>query len=146
MTSRMPVWLGVGFGLLAFVTSFARLAEVGVTWDEVRYFESAERIQEWTGGVVRGDNRRQRLSAEGIREAWDVDRYFNPHPPVYKEGMALTEAMLGDRFGQVTGYRASSLAMFALLVGLVAGMTGALVRPAAGVGAGMALMLMPRVL
>lgn len=146
MTKRTPFWLGVGFALLAFFVSFARLAEVGVTWDEVRYFESAERIQEWTGSVIRGDNTWQRLNAEGIREAWDVDRYFNPHPPVYKEGMALTEAMLGNRFGSLTGYRASSLAMFALLVGLVAGLTGALVRPVAGVGAGLALVLMPRVL
>jgi 4-amino-4-deoxy-L-arabinose transferase-like glycosyltransferase len=146
MTSRLPLWLGVVFAIVAFATSFSRLSEVGITWDEVRYFESAERIQAWTDSLVSGPDRSGRLSAETIRQAWDVDRYFNPHPPVYKEGMAISEALLGQRFGSLTGYRTSSLAMFALLVGLVAGLTASLVRPTAGVGAGLALLLMPRVL
>jgi MFS family permease len=146
MRQRVPLWLGAGFALLAFSTSFARLEQVGVTWDEVRYFESVERIQAWAGAVIRGPDRAEALSAEGVLEAWDVDRYFNPHPPVYKEAMAVTEALLGGRFGSLTGYRASSLSMFALLVGLVAGVTASLVRTTAGVGAGLALLLMPRVL
>lgn len=146
MKNRAPLWLGVGFALLAFSTSFARLDRVGVTWDEVRYFESAERIQAWTETLVLGPDRAEVLSPEGIRQAWDVDRYFNPHPPVYKEAMAMTEGLLGSRFGSLTGFRTSSLAMFALLVGIVAGITAALVGPAAGLGAGLALLLMPRVL
>jgi hypothetical protein len=146
MTKRIPLWLGVAFGLTAFATSFSRLADVGITWDEVRYFESTERIQAWTDSLVRGPDRSARLSEESIRLAWDVDRYFNPHPPVYKEGMAITEALLGSRFGSVTGYRASSLLMFALLVGLVAGLTASIAGPAAGVGGGLALLFMPRVL
>lgn len=146
MKHRIPLWLGVAFGLTAFATSFSRLAEVGITWDEVRYFESTERIQAWTDSLLRGPDRSVRLSQESIRLAWDVDRYFNPHPPVYKEGMAITEALLGGRFGSLTGYRTSSLLMFALLVGLVAGLTASIVGPTAGVGAGLALLLMPRVL
>lgn len=146
MTRRLPLWLGLGFAFVTFSTSFSRLSEVGISWDEVRYFESTERIQSWTNSLIRGPDRTGQLGAVAIREAWDVDRYFNPHPPVYKEGMAVTEAILGERFGALTGYRASSLAMFALLVGLLAGITAAIVRPAAGVGAGLALLLMPRVL
>ncbi len=145
MTGRTSLWLGAGFAVLAFANNFARLPDVGVTWDEARYFESAHRIQAWTGRVVRGPERTGALEREAIRQAWDVDRYFNPHPPVYKESMALTEAVLGDRFGALTGFRTSSLLMFSLLVGLVAGLTAKLTRPASGAGAGIALLLMPRV-
>ncbi|TFG62583.1 MAG: phospholipid carrier-dependent glycosyltransferase, partial [Gemmatimonadales bacterium] len=146
MTRRSSLFLGIGFALLAFTTSFAGLSDVGLTWDEARYFESAHRIQEWTGRVVRGPDRIGALDREAIREAWDVDRYFNPHPPVYKEAMALTDAVIGDHFGPLTGFRTSSLLMFSLLVGLVAGLTATLIRPASGAGAGLALLLMPRVL
>lgn len=146
MTGRSFLWLGAGFAILAFATNFARLPDVGVTWDETRYFQSTHRIQEWTGRVVRGPDRAGALEREAIRQAWDVDRYFNPHPPVYKEAMALTEAVLGDRFGELTGFRTSSLLMFSLLVGLIAGLTAALIGLASGVGAGLALLLMPRVL
>ncbi len=145
MTGRSSLWLGAGFTILAFATNVSRLPDVGVTWDEARYFESAHRIQEWTRRVVQGPDRAGALEAEAIRQAWDVDRYFNPHPPVYKEAMALTEAVLGDRFGALTGFRMSSLLMFSLLVGLVAGLTAALTRLVSGAGAGLALLLMPRV-
>lgn len=146
MTRRSSVWVGIGFALLALTTNFGSLSEVGMTWDEARYFESAHRIQEWTGRVVRGPDRAGALGRESIHEAWDVDRYFNPHPPVYKEAMAITDAVLGDRFGALTGFRVSSLLMFSLLVGLVAGLTAALAGLSSGAGGGLALLLMPRLL
>ncbi len=146
MIRRPSLLIGISFALVAFTTSFARLSDVGMTWDEARYFESTQRIQEWTGRVVRGPDRTGAFDREVIRQAWDVDRYFNPHPPVYKEAMALSDAVIGDRFGPLTGFRTSSLLMFSLLVGLVAALTAKLTRPAAGAGAALALLLMPRVL
>lgn len=140
---RAALALGAVFAAVTFATGFPQLSEVGVTWDEPRYFESARHIQAWTSAVGSGDM--SALSADAIRAAWDTDRYYNPHPPVYKEGMALTEALLGDRFGALTGFRASNLAMFSVLVGLVAVLTGLVSRPVAGFAAGTALLLMPRV-
>ncbi len=145
MIRHRALWIGVGFSLLALAMTSSRLADVGMTWDEARYIESAQRIQEWTGRVIRGPDRSDALSKEEIRQAWDVDRYFNPHPPVYKEAMALTDAVFGDRVGPLTGFRISSLLMFSLLVGLVAGLTAVFAGLSSGAGAGLALLLMPRV-
>ncbi|MGI9039092.1 MAG: glycosyltransferase family 39 protein [Gemmatimonadota bacterium] len=139
---RAALALGAVFAAVTFATGFPQLSEVGVTWDEPRYFESARSIQKWTSRVASGDARA--LSADEIQAAWDTDRYYNPHPPVYKEGMAFTESLIGGRFGALTGFRASNLAMFSVLVGLVAALTSLLVRPAGGFAAGAALLLMPR--
>ena len=95
MTRRSSVWVGIGFALLALTTNFGSLSEVGMTWDEARYFESAHRIQEWTGRVVRRPDRAGALDRESIHEAWDVDRDFNPRTPVSKEAIAMTITVLG---------------------------------------------------
>ena len=136
--------LGAALAVVTLVAGLPGLAEVGVTWDEPRYFQSVERIQDWTARVVSGEWR-DALSAGAIEAAWDADRYYNPHPPVYKMAMALTDAVSGDLLGVPASYRLSSLLMFALLVGLVTGWTARLTRPAAGAAAGLSLLLMPRV-
>jgi hypothetical protein len=135
---------GAALAVVALAAGLPGLGEVGVTWDEPRYFESVERIQGWTARVV-SDDWRDALSAPAIRSAWDDDRYYNPHPPVYKTAMAFTDAVFGNRLGVPASYRLSSLLMFALLVALVTSWTARLTRPAAGGAAGLALLLMPRV-
>ena len=136
--------LGVLFGLVAIAAGLPGLNEIGVTWDEPRYFESVERIQAWTARAVSSEWR-EALSPPAIRAAWDADRYYNPHPPAYKAAMAVTDAVFGGWLGVPGAYRLSSLLMFGLLVGATAGWTARLTRPAAGVAAGLALLLMPRV-
>lgn len=140
---RRAVTLGAALAVVALAAGLPGLAEIGVTWDEPRYFQSVERIQEWTARVASGEWR-DALSAEAIEAAWDTDRYYNPHPPAYKAAMAVTDALFGDLLGVPASYRLSSLLMFALLVGLVTGWTARLTRPAAGAAAGLSLLLMPR--
>lgn len=134
----------VALGLVAFAAGLPGLAEVGVTWDEPNYFASVERIQAWTARVAGGEWR-EAMRPGSIRAAWDADRYFNPHPPFYKIGMAATEAAFGGMTADPTGYRLFSLACFALLVAFVTGATGRLAGATAGAAAGVALILMPRV-
>jgi 4-amino-4-deoxy-L-arabinose transferase-like glycosyltransferase len=136
--------MGAALAVVAIAAGLPGLDELGVTWDEPRYFESAERIERWTARAASGEWR-DALSAPAIREAWDADRYYNPHPPAYKAAMAITDAVFADWLGVPGSYRLSSLLMFGLLVALVTGWTARLTRPAAGVAAGVALLLMPRV-
>lgn len=136
--------LGAALAVVALAVGLPGLAEVGVTWDEPRYFQSVERIQDWTARVASGEWRAA-LSAGAIEAAWDADRYYNPHPPAYKVAMAVTDAVFGDLLGVPASYRLSSLLMFALLVALVTAWTARLTRPAAGAAAGLSLLLMPRV-
>ena len=134
--------LTAGFGLLVLVPE---LDHPGVTWDEPEYFRSVERIQEWAA-TARKDPAGM-LDADRIQAAWDPPerRYFNPHPPVYKEGMAITEALTGDRLGPVAGYRLSSAILFGVLVGLLTWTVAGVAGLPAGIGAGLSVALMPRV-
>lgn len=134
--------LTAGFGLLLLVPE---LDHPGVTWDEPEYFQSVERIQEWTASAFKDPA--GMLDAGRIQAAWDPPerRYFNPHPPVYKEGMAITEAIAGDRLGAVAGYRLSSAILFAVLVGLLTWTVAGVAGLPAGIGAGLSAALMPRV-
>lgn len=143
-TGRQGALLGAALAVVAIAAGLPGLAEIGVTWDEPRYFQSVERIQDWTARVASGEWR-DALSAGAIETAWDTDRYYNPHPPAYKAAMAITDAVFGDLLGVPGSFRLSSLLMFALLVALVTGWTARLTRPAAGAAAGLSLLLMPRV-
>lgn len=136
-------WLAAGLAVVAVLAGLPGLSEIGVTWDEPEYFQSVERIQEWTARAADGELP-EMLSPDAIRRAWDVERYHNPHPPAYKIGMALTEAVVGSRLGEVAGYRLSNLLAFGLLVGLLTAWTARLTSTTAGLAAGLSLLLMPR--
>ncbi|MGD8496284.1 MAG: glycosyltransferase family 39 protein [Gemmatimonadales bacterium] len=141
---RASGWLGAALAVMSMAAVWPGLNEVGVTWDEPRYFQSVERIQSWTARLASGDVAGA-LDREAIREAWDSDRYYNPHPPAYKEGMALTDALFRRWLPRPGSFRLSSLFAFGLLVGLVAWCTARVAGVAAGATAGCALLLMPRV-
>ena len=143
LRARGASWLAAALAVIALVAGLPGLSEIGVTWDEPRYFQSVERVQTWAARAAGGELR-EMLTPEAIRAAWDVDRFFNPHPPAYKVGMAVTEAVFGGWLGQLAGYRLSNLLAFALLVGLLSAWTARLASPAAGLAAGLSLLLMPR--
>lgn len=130
--------------IVAIVAGFPDLHEIGITWDEPRYFASVERIQAWASRAA-SPEWRDALSAESIREAWDTERYYNPHPPAYKIGMAVTDALLADVLGLPASYRLSSLLLFGLLLFLVVRWVTAVAGGGAGIAAGLSLLLMPRV-
>jgi hypothetical protein len=142
---RFVGWAGAVLGLLAFLWLFPGLGDVGIAWDEPYYFDSANRIQDWAARVVAGPDRAEQLSQEVVRETFNWRRYWNPHPPAYKLAMAATEAAFGRWTGEVVGFRIAPLAFFSLLVACVTWMAGLAWGKAAGLGAGLSIMLMPRV-
>jgi 4-amino-4-deoxy-L-arabinose transferase-like glycosyltransferase len=144
-SKRFVGWAGAVLGLVAFAWLFPGLADVGVSWDEPHYFNSVERIQEWAAQVVAGPDRPQLFTQEVIRETFDWQRYFNPHPPAYKLAMAITEAAFGRWTGEIVGYRLAPLGFFSLLVACVTWMAGMAWGRAAAVGAGLSILFMPRV-
>jgi 4-amino-4-deoxy-L-arabinose transferase-like glycosyltransferase len=144
-SKRFVWWAGAVLGLLAFAWLFPGLDDVGIAWDEPYYFDSVNRIQEWAGQVAAGPDRAQMLSQEVVRETFNWHRYWNPHPPAYKLAMATTEAAFGRWTGEVVGYRLAPLGFFSLLVACVTWLAGMAWGRAAGLGAGLSILLMPRV-
>ncbi|MFQ5890062.1 MAG: ArnT family glycosyltransferase [Gemmatimonadota bacterium] len=142
--ARSPVLMSVALAVVAFIWLLPGLGRVGLTWDEPRYFDSASRIQEWTAAVTRGPERRSLASAERIREVWDAEHYWNPHPPVYKEGMALAEWISSRWLDPIRGFRLASLVWFALLVGGATWVGGRVWGTTSGAAAGLSLLLLPR--
>jgi len=140
------VLLSLCASALAYAWVSSDAEEVGITWDEPPYYASAVRIQDWTGEVVNGPDRSGALSAARIEEVWDWGRTWNPHPPVYKEAMALTAWIAGDRLGPVRGFRLAPILFFCLLIGAVTWVGAKEWGLVAGGVAGAALLLMPRVL
>ena len=142
---RFVLWAGLVLGLLSFAWLLPGLDDVGIAWDEPYYFDSVNRIQAWAGEVARGPDRGRLLSQEAVRETFDWRRYWNPHPPAYKIAMAATEAVFGRWTGEIVGYRLAPLGFFSLLVVSVTWLAGWAWGGAAGVGAGLAILFMPRV-
>ena len=142
---RFVLWAGVVLGILAFAWLFPGLDDVGIAWDEPYYFDSARRIQDWASQVVTGPDRAEQLSQEVVRETLNWRRYWNPHPPAYKLAMAATEATFGRWTGEIVGFRLAPLGFFSLLVACVTWLAGMTWGRAAGIGAGLSILLMPRV-
>lgn len=120
------------------------LDEVGITWDEPVYVQAANGIQGWVAGVVRGPDRSRLLTPEAIDRVWDWKHYWNPHPPVFREGMAVTEAVAGGLMGEVQGARLFPLTLFGLTVALVFWAISVARGSLEGLAAALALLLMPR--
>ncbi len=142
---RFVLWAGAILGLLTFVWLYPGLKDVGIAWDEPYYFDSSTRIQDWASRVVTGPDRAGQFSQDVVRDAFNWRRYWNPHPPAYKLAMAATEATFGRWTGEVVGFRLTPLGFFSLLVVCVTWFAGLAWGRAAGVGAGLSLLLMPRV-
>jgi hypothetical protein len=134
----------LGAALAASVLVGHDLGTVGLTWDEPGYMEAAHRIEGWAAGVVQGPDRRASFSADSIRSVFDWHHYWNPHPPAYREAMAVTGALFGHVLGRQAGYRLASLLWFVGLVGLVAWVACREWGPLGGAGAALALLLTPR--
>ncbi|MDP2529159.1 MAG: glycosyltransferase family 39 protein [Candidatus Palauibacterales bacterium] len=138
--------LSAGFAVVSLSWCLHDLGRVGVTWDEPMYMAAADRIQGWAGRVVEGPDRAGALGDSTIQAVFDWKHYWNPHPPAFREAMALTGWLTGPVLGRVEGYRLASVVWMALLAGLLAWCAGRAWGVAGCVGAGAALLTMPRLL
>lgn len=142
---RLLTWaLPIVFGFTVVVWHLQGLSELGLTWDEPIYMRAANRIQLWVADVFGGGNPGAHLGAEAVREVFDWMHYWNPHPPLFREVMAATHAVAGDWLGLLGGYRLASLLWFGVLTGSVVYVGARKWGLPAGCTAGLALVLMPR--
>ena len=79
------------------------LTDPGITWDEPGYFGSAERQVRWGRMLVRNPVRA--LDRDTVFRHWDWNHFNNPHPPIYKEAMALTWWTTRGALGDLAAFR-----------------------------------------
>jgi 4-amino-4-deoxy-L-arabinose transferase-like glycosyltransferase len=127
---------------LALLLVGLTLDDPGITWDEPAYFGSAQLQVEWVRTLLTEPY--VALDRATVFEMWDWDHYHNPHPPIYKEAMALTWWATKGVVGHLTAYRLASALLFAGLVALAFRWGAAAWGGIAGLGAALSILLMPR--
>ncbi len=144
-----PGLTAAALGLAAFLAVALTIDDPGVTWDEPGYLDSARLEVSWLSQLPARalDGSLATWAGPDTLEAyWHFRPYSNPHPPFYKILAGATWAAFHDRLGDYPAFRLASAALFGVLVGALcrwgASAGGSLV---AGVGAALALALMPRV-
>jgi 4-amino-4-deoxy-L-arabinose transferase-like glycosyltransferase len=118
------------------------LRDPGIVWDEPFYFGSAQLQAKWVSLLVTDPG--AALARETVIEMWDWEHYFNPHPPVSREAMALTWWSARGVVGDLAAYRLAPALLFAALVMLAFRWATAAWGGIAGVGAALSIVLMPR--
>ena len=109
-------------GLVALGLITVSLDDIGWTWDEVYYFESAQFQFQWIKALYHAlftGNAGSVLSQKIVDEYWLWDIYHNPHPPLYKTlavaGWFLFKNILGD----FAAFRLSSAFLAAVLISIL---------------------------
>ena len=109
-------------GLVALGLITASLDDIGWTWDEVYYFESAQFQLQWVKALYHAlftGNLSTVLSQKIVDEYWLWDIYHNPHPPLYKilsvTGWLLFKNILGD----FAAFRLSSAFLASVLISIL---------------------------
>jgi 4-amino-4-deoxy-L-arabinose transferase-like glycosyltransferase len=118
------------------------LDDPGITWDEPAYFWSAQLQVEWVRMLLTEPS--TALNRDTVFEMWDWDHYHNPHPPIYKEAMAITWWATKGVVGHLAGYRLAPALLFAGLVALAFRWGAAAWSGIGGLGAALSILLMPR--
>jgi len=136
---------GVAWGIFGgtLLLLVATLDDPGITWDEPMYFASAQLQVEWAKLLVR-KGPGAALDPDTIREMWDWNHYYNPHPPIYKTGMALTWSATRQWLGWIAAFRLSSAILFSALVALVFRWGTSAWSGVGGLAAAGSILLMPR--
>ncbi|HET6360605.1 MAG TPA: glycosyltransferase family 39 protein [Gemmatimonadota bacterium] len=134
---------GWGLFLLTLLLVGSTLTAPGIAWDEPFYFESAERQVEWVQKLI-ADGPSSALDRDTVFAMWDWQHYRNPHPPVYKELMAMSWSATRWVFSPLAGFRLAPALLFAALVALAFRWGSAAWSGIGGLGAALSILLMPR--
>ena len=136
-------------GTAAFLAVALTIADPGITWDEPDYLSSAKLELAWLGALparLVAGSLESWTSPDTLEAYWRVNPYNNPHPPLYKILAGLTWSAFHHLMGDFAAFRLASAILFGLLVGTLYIWAARAGRSAAsGVGAALALVLMPRV-
>jgi 4-amino-4-deoxy-L-arabinose transferase-like glycosyltransferase len=127
---------------LACITAIilvATASDIGMTWDEPVYIESAHSYAKWIYLMV--TNPAQALKPATIDTYWGI---VHEHPPVERIWSGLVYAATRHIFDNLTANRFGSILMVALLVALLYLMVAPTYGKGSGLFAAAALMSMPR--
>lgn len=141
--SWTAVTISIGLGLAYLIWLMVSARAVGVPRDESVYLYAADRITGWL----------EWSSAQGVSplSLRGVERGFgfnHEHPALMKELFALSHELFHRRWGLISdptlAYRLPTMALSALTVSLTSALGARLAGAWAGLGAGLALIAMPR--
>lgn len=135
----------VGWALFAVTLCalVATLDDPGITWDEPAYYGSAQLQVRWVKTLL-SEGPAVALDRDVVYQMWDWDHYHNPHPPLYKEGMALTWWATSGLLGPLAAFRLFPAILFAGLVLLLFRWGCSAWGGVGGLGAALSTALMPR--
>ncbi len=119
------------------------LTDPGITWDEPPYFGSVQLQVGWVETLLH-EGPSAALDRDTVFGMWDWDHGHNPHPPVYKDAMALTWWATRGVVGELAAYRLAPALLFAGLIALAFRWAAAAWGGIAGLGAALSILLMPR--
>lgn len=154
--SRVDVLAAVGLALAATAAVALTIGDVGLTYDEPVYFNSHTRMREWMAvllGLNEGPAQHSALDPRTLEVLWRYEVEENRHPPMigyvanlsWWTSRAVSRALTGAPVEEAWAYRWSSAVLFGVLVGLLYAAARREWGRAAGVGAALSLVLMPRV-
>lgn len=135
----------VGWALFAVTLGVlvATLDDPGITWDEPAYYGSAQLQVRWVKTLL-SEGPAAALDRDLVYELWDWDHYHNPHPPLYKEGMALTWWAARGLLGPLAAFRLFPAILFAGMILVLFRWGCAAWSGLGGLGAALSTALMPR--
>ena len=144
---RTPLLAGIAVGLLAAAVYALTLPDYGLVSDEGNYFESSRRLFGWMEYFARswGEGDPGRAFARPVLEEswrWGGDRI--PHPPFSREVAGLSGFLFYGRMDPLVAYRLLGVLVAGTLAGGVAAWGTRRAGLPAGLFAGAAFVLMPR--
>lgn len=119
------------------------LTDQGITWDEPVYFGSSQLQVGWVRMFLT-EGPAAALDRDTVFGMWDWDHGHNPHPPVYKNAMALTWWATRGVLGELAAYRLAPALLFAGLIALAFRWAAAAWGGIGGLGAALSILLMPQ--
>jgi 4-amino-4-deoxy-L-arabinose transferase-like glycosyltransferase len=132
--------IGLFAGLTTFLLLVTTAGTVGVTWDEPIYSEATERAAHWLHLIMRGEFS-QAIDPYTFGVSWGL---VNEHPPLLRFLNAVGWMLTHTWLPTPVAHRIGSIALAAVAVGTVVGLTAYWRSLAAALFAGAALLTMPR--
>lgn len=145
---RVPLLAGVGTGLIAAAAYALTLPDYGLVSDEGNYFESSRRLFGWADYFVeswRAGDPDRAFSGAVLEESWRWGGDRIPHPPFSREVAGLSGFLFYGRMDPLVAYRLLGTLLAGVLAGGVAAWGTLRAGLPAGLFAGCAFVLMPRV-
>jgi hypothetical protein len=141
---KSTAWALFAVSLILLATT---IEDIGITWDEVYYFESSQLHIAWVEQVLTGFTHGDfsaGFGKEAIDRYWRHDLYHNPHPPLHRILSSITLYFFRPFMNELTAYRLAPVLCFSLLIAGLFWITSGFYGYTAGLFSALSLLLTPR--